>query len=326
MQSYITLIHLTHFIAFPCTAFSMARFFPLKPTAENGYDKGPPVIINLDHPNGKPDHLIDPKHRKELKQTIELLTRTCELVRLARASPANTTVIWEAPARRSVKGTNHYCEDLPLHSTVFDTDQFKNLIGSEGTWRSCTFSWCRLGSDAQKYTTFYYTSDAATALDPLNGPNYQCNHQSHERQAGGKKPDGSWASDDYVCYPEQVNARIAIAGTIARTGSARPLPRPPSREEADPINDIVARTPNVASSPPVTEAHQPVSPGGSATIGSATPGGSSTTPRGSTPNRPAPVSFSGFTGASTTSQSPGSPAYVPFNPQALTPSLPPVNK
>ena len=110
------------FIAFPCTTFSMSRFF------RNPDHPGPPVIHTRDHPDGLPLDQIDVKHHKELRLTSKLLDRTVELAALARNSPKKTTIIWESPAKRSVRGTVQYCEDMPQHSTVFDTSQFASLV------------------------------------------------------------------------------------------------------------------------------------------------------------------------------------------------------
>ena len=142
------------FIASPCSTFSVSRFFDLP-----GDDPGPPVIHNLNHPDGLPWNQIPPKHHKELMHITKLIARTAEIARLAVTSPTQTTIIWENPAGRADFGSNAYCEDVPLHSTVFDTTQFKRLVSdtaSHTKWDSRTFAWCRFGSDAQKYTTFWY--------------------------------------------------------------------------------------------------------------------------------------------------------------------------
>ena len=262
------------FIAFPCTNFSMARFFsdPDKP--------GPPVLHCKDHPDGRPLDSIPGSHHKELRLTTKLLDRTCELARLARCSPNKTTIIWESPAKRSVKGTVQYCSDMPLHSTVFDTSPFTTLqedTKSVSPWSSCTFAWCRMGGDAQKYTTLWFTADAS-ALDRLNQPEHQCNHPegTHARQAGGRLPDGSWASEDFVAFPQVLNAHIAIGATVARTGSAQlsiRVERPslgspevvsPDPQEASPVAPALAPASETGApgSPPYAEspAYRPFEP------------------------------------------------------------------
>ena len=152
------------------------------------------MIHCKNHPDGRPLDQIPVGHHKELRQCAKLLDRTVELAALARNSPNKTTLIWETPANRSEKGSNAYCSDLPLHSTVFETSQFRDLVSNTSNvspWSSCTFAWCRMGSDAQKYTQLRYTNDAALALDKLNQPRFQCNHASHKSHAGGRLPDGT---------------------------------------------------------------------------------------------------------------------------------------
>ena len=95
------------FIASPCTTFSMSRFFTLP-----GNDPGPPVIHNIDHPDGLPWDQIPAAHHRELTNITKLIGRTTEIARLAIRSPRRTTVIWENPAKRNVKGTTHFCEDF----------------------------------------------------------------------------------------------------------------------------------------------------------------------------------------------------------------------
>ena len=64
-----------------------------------------------------------------------------------------------------------------------------------------------------------YTNDATPALDQLNGADFQCNHSAHNKVAGGRLPDGSWASEAAAAYPSQLIVRLAMAFTNARTGS-----------------------------------------------------------------------------------------------------------
>jgi hypothetical protein len=46
-------------IAFPCSTFSVSRFFD---ATVDGHDSGPPIVRDHDHPDGIPD--LDPKHVK----------------------------------------------------------------------------------------------------------------------------------------------------------------------------------------------------------------------------------------------------------------------
>ena len=245
------------FIAFPCTTFSMSRFF------QDPDNPGPPVIHCKDYPDGRPLDQIPATHHKELRDCTKLLDRTCTLATLARNSPRKTTLVWESPAKRSDKGTTHHCNDMPLHSIVFDTTQFKDLVSDTqaiSPWSYCTFAWCRLGGEGQKYTTLAYTNDAARVFDQLNLPEFQCNHTSHPKRAGGRLPDGSWASEDFVAFPELLNARIALGATVARTGTAKLGRRPEVKQPAAPLEPSPAPGKFEASVPSPDQGPLPESP------------------------------------------------------------------
>ena len=103
---------------------------------------------------------------------------------------------------------------------MFRTSAFKRLLHALGDASSCTFAYCRLGAEHQKYTTLFYTRDAARVLDPLNNPDYQCNHPKghHEGQLAGRLEDGTWASKHAAAYPRELCVRLAMAANYARTG------------------------------------------------------------------------------------------------------------
>ena len=302
-------------IAFKCSSSTASRFF--KASAK---DPGPPVLYNKTFPNGKPLDQVDPKYHKELRINTKLLQRTVEIARLARLSPARTTIVWETPAGRGIKGTNQFSEDLSEHTTVFDTDAFKGLISSTShvsPWSTSTFAWCRLTADVQKYTTFYYTNDAAPVLDQLNGPSFQCNHPegTHARQIKGQLPDGTWASKSFTPFPNSVNTIIAVGSTYARTGTLGPI--------ATSTPDDVATPPVVKEPPtPITSTSDstititPASLASPATTATPRMPATSATPRvprspsTNAPPRDAlsPVTFQGFESSSPSS------GYEPFNP------------
>ena len=265
------------FIAFPCSTFSVARFFP----AVGPGDGGPPVVHNLTHKDGLPWDQIPANHHKELRVVNKLLGRATRLATTARNSPKHTTIIWESPARRSIPGTNQYYEDMPEHSTVFDTTPFGEMVkdtASISPWSSSTFAWCRFGSDAQKYATFWYTNDAARAFGTLNQPQYQCNHPAgtHKRRAGGRLDDGRWATEDFTAFPDELNRFIASGATLARTGNTDPLLHQAAAKQ--PI-EVVAHGPPRR---PNDAAPDMAVTGGAQASGAPSPG------------RPSPVSFGGF--------------------------------
>ena len=189
-------------IAFPCRTFSISRFFDA--STENGRDSGPPVIRTFDHPDGLPEEEIDPKkHIRELKLSNLLLARTVEIAIAARKSPAKTTIIVENPADRSPGASVASAPEFAEHGSLFRTDAFKRLVAEAELTGFCTFAYCRLGSERQKYTSLAYTPEAGAVLDALNSPDFQCNHErgAHTKRAGGRGTDGNFISADAAPYP-----------------------------------------------------------------------------------------------------------------------------
>ena len=205
-------------VAFPCSTFSASRLFPSNPP-------GPPPVRSKTHPDGLPDEEIDPKYKRELRLTNTLLERTVQIVVAARNSTRKTTIILENPADRSIPGTKQYGVDTAAHGSIWATEAFKQLASAIPDSSMVTFAYCRFGSDYQKYTTLWYTNEAGPILDQLNSPVYQCNHARHPKVAGGRRPDGTWASAAAAAYPAQLNIRLAMALTLARTGDPSPVSR-----------------------------------------------------------------------------------------------------
>ena len=242
-------------IAFPCSTFSVSRFFD---ATVDGHDSGPPVVRDHDHPDGIPE--LDPKHVKELKTSNLLLERTVELALAAHRSTSKATIILENPADRSIRGSSCFSEDLAKHGSLFATSAVARLIAGLENSSTATFAYCRLGSDFQKYTTLLYTNDAAPVLDDLNQHSYQCNHpRGSHNKVGGRGNDGSFKSKEAAPYPQKLNLLLARAFTLARTGSAEPLEqvrpdpiaaRPAVHPVAKPIVTSPRTAPAYASSPP----------------------------------------------------------------------------
>ena len=232
-------------VAFPCSTFSASRLFPSDPP-------GPPPVRSKTHPDGLPDDEIDPKYKRELRLTNTLLERTVQIVVAARNSSRKTTIILENPADRSIPGTKQYGVDTAAHGSIWATEAFKQLASAIPDSSMVTFAYCRFGSDYQKYTTLWYTNEAGPILDQLNSPVYQCNHARHPKVAGGRRPDGTWASAAAAAYPAQLNIRLAMALTLARTGD----PSPVSRQA---ISDWTSNNsrPDRSSSAPGADAAEP---------------------------------------------------------------------
>ena len=204
-------------VAFPCSTFSIARMFQTE-----GEDPGPPPVRNFLHPDGLPKGVIDPAHAKELRIANLLLDRAVEILIAACRSAANTTICVENPADRSIVGSNQYSADTSDHGSLFRTSAMKRLALAVGPLETCTYAGCMLGGAAQKYTTLVYTPDAATVLNELSGPKFQCNHEpnTHEKIAGGRIPNSKrFASEEAAAYAPATCAKLADAFTFARTGS-----------------------------------------------------------------------------------------------------------
>ena len=137
-------------IAFPCSTFSITRFFDA--TSSDGGDRGPPIIRTYSHPDGLPHDEIDPLHRKELKLSNKLLERTIEIAIAARNSPARATIIVENPADRSPGASIASAPEFKDHGSLFRTSLFKKLAEAVGLAHHATFAYCTLGSPYQKYT------------------------------------------------------------------------------------------------------------------------------------------------------------------------------
>ena len=231
-------------VAHPCSTFSVSRHFDARNSGNK--DSGPPPVRTAEYPDGLPDDLIDPRHQKELKQSIKLLDRMVQVCIAAHSSPKKTTIVLENPSDRSVKGSNAYQKDVSNHGSLWATSQFKSLKDSIPLSSMCTFAQCMFnGGVKQKYTTLWYTNDAARLLDQLNQPAYQCNHSSHSEWAGGRGPSGEWLSAKSAAYPEALNAFLAQALTAARTGDPRPVDavtksRSAPREKAAGSNDFLS--------------------------------------------------------------------------------------
>ena len=226
-------------IAFPCSTFSIARFFD---ASGDGGDKGPQPVRDKQSPDGLSDDLIDPKHRKELIRANRLLERAVCIAIEARKSPRKTTIIWENPADRSIRGTPQFMPEFAeKHGSLFATSEIKRFRdevmrdGNVSDTSTCTFAACKFGAESQKYTTLLYTNDAAELLDDLDGYIYQCDHPpgTHNKIAGGRQGSGDWRSDESAAYSKEFNEYLAQAFVHARTGSLKPLHRAEPHEDAE---------------------------------------------------------------------------------------------
>ena len=102
-------------IAFPCTTFSIARFFD---ALNDDGDRDPEPVRNKEYPDGLPEDQITASQVKELRASNRLLDRTIDLAIAAHLSPSKATIIFENPADRTVEGTPHYMKGIP-HGSFF---------------------------------------------------------------------------------------------------------------------------------------------------------------------------------------------------------------
>ena len=103
-------------IAFPCSTFSIARFFDATtglidwPVTNDTSGRGPPPVRTSLHPDGLPEGELNPRHVKELGVSNRLLDRTAEIAIAAHRSPRRTTIVFENPADRTDEGAPHLFE------------------------------------------------------------------------------------------------------------------------------------------------------------------------------------------------------------------------
>ena len=233
-------------IAFPCSTFSIARFFD---ASKDGSDSGPPPVRDRDNPDGLPSDQLDPRHERELRYANLLLERTVAVAIAARRSSKRSTIVFENPADRSIEGRACYAPEFKMHGAVFATSAFKKLVAAADLSSSATFAYCRLESPYQKYTSLYYTPEAGSVLDALDGPDYKCNHEpgTHSMRAGGRSADGSFLSGAAAAYPAKLNSLLARAFTVARTGSLPPRIAPPAAPAPHSFSASVSSDPLAAA-------------------------------------------------------------------------------
>ena len=237
----------TMMVAFPCSTGSITRHFD---ASDGEHDYGAPIVRDAARPDGLPEDELDPSHVQELRNANLLLLRTCALIVACRNSSAKTTILFENPVDRSDESAPCYSEELKNHGSIFKTTAFRKLLAAV-PMKKATFAYCRLDPDGnQKYTTIYYTPEAATGFEFLNGPEYRCNHPrgSHKSRAGGRDAGGNFtASAKSAAYPDELNRIIADGLLLARTGSATAAPAVSPQATAAPAAAATAPPPAAAS-------------------------------------------------------------------------------
>ena len=198
-------------LAPPCSTFSIARLFHLADGS-----RGAPPVRSSSFPDGLPEDKLPAAHFKELRVANLVIRRMVDVAITANTSPSKATIILENPADRREEGSPAFDETFKDQGSLFNTSYFKKLASCVRL-NHATFAYCRLGVNIQKYTTLYYTDDASTVLNKLRSSEYQCNHPwgSHDKIGGKRDENGRYKTASAAAYPEQLNAVLADAFTVA---------------------------------------------------------------------------------------------------------------
>ena len=214
----------------PCSTFSISRFIK----AQDG--RGAPRVRSRKHIRGLPD--VSPKHRRELRNANDLVTRTVAL--LAAAQLVGTQWMLENPADRGDPNERH----LWLHDDHGPLWLMPEILALRKTSKASlvTFPMCAFSAPWQKYTSLLYSAGFDVWMDPLRL--LKCNHSSHKMAAGGLDDDGNWASGPAAAYPADFNYYLARAVSNLTNSSTpySPLEGSPStliRDSATPREDNV---------------------------------------------------------------------------------------
>ena len=232
-----------------CATYTAARWFDIDgnikshPTFDDATpaddDGMPRVVRSKPYPDGLPPGMIDPRDVKRLRNAELVTKRAFELARLAHCSPAKATIILENPADKTDKSTNAYSSDLSkLHGSLFNTGTFKQLSDAIPLSSFTTFAMCRFNLEAQKYTTLWFTNDAASILGKLDGPDYHSatTQLTLAKQGGGiptdplprlslpPTPMSSTSDSAWPSLPPALAARIRSHSSSASRSYLHQLP------------------------------------------------------------------------------------------------------
>lgn len=158
-------------------------------------------------------------HQRELNQANEIIRRTCLLLTGAHDRGMHITI--ENPADRSEPSSPLFVHGN--HGSLWRTSWVSQLL-RHASARTVTFALCSLGGRHQKYTTLAYSTSLHVVLGPLAAQ--QCSHPpgTHQLRAGGREPDGSWASRGASAYPPGFNRILAEALVTPRPSLPTPAP------------------------------------------------------------------------------------------------------
>ena len=220
----------------PCSTFSISRFF----TPADGR-QGPPPVRDRNHIGGLPD--VPKKHRRELREANELVTRTLAIC-LA-AFDAGGEFILENPADRGDSTSSIFMDEQ--HGPLWCVPAVIALAKVTSA-ESITFPQCALGAQYQKYTTLLCTPAFAAQLRSLS--KLRCDHASHS-QVGGRRNGNEWSSTRSAAYPSDLNLLLAqccatLTAALEAPAVAEEHAPPAERPTAEPTAPRAAVAPQVA--------------------------------------------------------------------------------
>ena len=179
----------------PCNTVSALRFD----------QPGPPVLRDLNEPDGKVGEDGElPEAVVKANGVFQSVANMCRVLH-SRGKP----VIVESVVSRA-KGSRFYIKGRDLHSTLWDTSCFKELVPEI----KATFVFadqCEAGAQVQKTTQFMVTAPCAEQAMKHLGV-LKCTHPpgSHEADIKGRNDDGSYVSERMGVYPEELCKRLAL--------------------------------------------------------------------------------------------------------------------
>ena len=190
------------FIATPCSSYSVLH---------------DPQLRSVEEPEGIAP--IPEEWRAYVRKHNFLADFTASAIDACRAS--STPLAVENPADRSVQPA--FWEDVRTCASIWRMPCIAKALGaSRATFR--TFSQCKLGSGAQKWTTVASTGELARELACLGDSRYLCDHISHRVVLEGRDASGRSRAGLAAAYPRGLNALLAralVAAGLARRRSRR---------------------------------------------------------------------------------------------------------
>ena len=241
------------FAAPPCSTFSICRFT----RSSSAADGGPPVVRRRSGGQVTGITNCPAAHRREVKQSNELVARTCAI--LHAAVEAGSEFAMENPADRgNVENLSTFVD--ADHAPIWLMPDILRL-SKFASCRYSTFPMCAFGVDYEKPTTLMYTPGLAKHLQDLD--HLRCTHEKgHDGKAGGEKVDGVWNSAAAAAYPAELNLWLAQAIAHLATAHREIPPHPLVSQRMNGGESLVFESDAPSTSRPIQTPipNQPVRP------------------------------------------------------------------